>query len=42
MPQSSGFALPASRLAATFDGPQLTSDGGPCWRPEVDALRLSW
>jgi hypothetical protein len=35
--QSIGFALPTSPLTATFDGPQLTSDGGLCWLAEADA-----
>jgi hypothetical protein len=34
--QSIGFTLPASPLAASFDGPQLTSDGGLCWLSEAD------
>ncbi|PZS08964.1 MAG: hypothetical protein DLM70_02010, partial [Chloroflexi bacterium] len=34
--QSIGFALPASHLPVTFDGPQLTSDGGLCWLSEAD------
>lgn len=37
MPQSIGFRLPATHLDATFDGPQLTSDGGLCWLAEADA-----
>lgn len=36
MPQSIAFTLPTSRLAARFDGPQLTSDGGLCWLSEAD------
>ncbi|GAC1469085.1 MAG: hypothetical protein NVS2B16_27580 [Chloroflexota bacterium] len=36
MSQSVGSALPTSPLTATFDGPPLTSDGGPCWLSEVD------
>lgn len=36
MPQSIDFRLPASPLAASFDGPQLTSDGGLCWLAEAD------
>ena len=27
---------PSSRLTASFDGPQLTSDGGLCWLSEAD------
>jgi hypothetical protein len=34
--QSIGFALPPSPLQASFDGPQLTSDGGLCWLSEAD------
>src|ERR671933_1159836 len=34
--QSIGFALPPSTLQASFDGPQLTSDGGLCWLWEAD------
>src|SRR5690242_6112537 len=30
------FRLPATRLDAAFDGPQLTSDGGLCWLAEAD------
>ncbi len=36
MSQSLGFTLPTSRLAASFDGPQLTSDGGLCWLSEAN------
>jgi Transposase DDE domain group 1 len=36
VPQSIGFRLPATRLDAAFDGPQLTSDGGLCWLAEAD------
>ncbi|HZU13102.1 MAG TPA: transposase, partial [Chloroflexota bacterium] len=36
MPQSIAFHLPASRLDARFDGPQLTSDGGLVWLSEAD------
>jgi DDE family transposase len=36
VPQSIAFSLPASRLDASFDGPQLTSDGGLCWLSEAD------
>jgi hypothetical protein len=35
--QSIGFELAASPLRATFDGPQLTSDGGLPWLAEADA-----
>jgi hypothetical protein len=35
--QSIGFALPPSPLQASFDGPQLTSDGGLCWLSEADS-----
>jgi hypothetical protein len=38
VPQSIDFALPTSRLAASFDGPQLTSDGGLCWLSEADTV----
>jgi hypothetical protein len=39
--QSIGFSLPTSPLTASFDGPQLTSDGGLCWLSEADtALSL--
>jgi hypothetical protein len=34
--QSIGFALPPAPLQASFDGPQLTSDGGLCWLAEAD------
>src|SRR5919201_353314 len=34
--QSIGFALPPSPLQASFDAPQLTSDGGLCWLAEAD------
>src|ERR671933_2671618 len=34
--QSIGFALPPAPLQASFDGPQLTSDGGLCWLWEAD------
>jgi hypothetical protein len=34
--QSIAFALPTSPLTTTFDGPQLTSDGGLCWLSEAD------
>jgi hypothetical protein len=34
--QSIDFTLPASPLTASFDGPQLTSDGGLCWLSEAD------
>jgi hypothetical protein len=34
--QSIDFTLPASPLTASFDGPQLTSDGGLCWLAEAD------
>jgi hypothetical protein len=34
--QSIDFRLPTSPLAASFDGPQLTSDGGLCWLSESD------
>jgi hypothetical protein len=34
--QSIDFRLPTSRLTASFDGPQLTSDGGLCWLAEAD------
>ena len=37
MVQSIDFCLPASSLHATFDGPQLTSDGGLVWLAEADA-----
>ena len=37
MSQSMAFRLPATRLDAAFDGPQLTSDGGLCWLAEADA-----
>jgi hypothetical protein len=30
------FSLPTSPLAVSFDGPQLTSDGGLCWLSEAD------
>ncbi|MBV9282916.1 MAG: IS1380 family transposase [Chloroflexi bacterium] len=36
MPQSIAFDLTASRLDVSFDGPQLTSDGGLCWLSEAD------
>jgi hypothetical protein len=36
MCQSIGFALPPAPLQASFDGPQLTSDGGLCWLAEAD------
>lgn len=36
MPQSIDFHLPTSSLQASFDGPQLTSDGGLCWLSEAD------
>lgn len=36
MSQSIAFDLSATRLDATFDGPQLTSDGGLCWLAEAD------
>src|SRR5919201_96006 len=36
MSQSIGFALPSGPLQASFDGPQLTSDGGLCWLAEAD------
>jgi hypothetical protein len=36
MYQSIGFALPTAPLQASFDGPQLTSDGGLCWLAEAD------
>ena len=36
MSQSIAFRLPATRLDASFDGPQLTSDGGLCWLVEAD------
>jgi Transposase DDE domain group 1 len=36
MCQSIGFALPTAPLQASFDGPQLTSDGGLCWLAEAD------
>lgn len=36
VPQSIEFRLPSSPLAASFDGPQLTSDGGLCWLSEAD------
>ena len=36
MSQSIAFALPTSTLQASFDGPQLTSDGGLCWLWEAD------
>lgn len=36
MSQSIDFALPTSRLATSFDGPALTSDGGLCWLSEAD------
>jgi Transposase DDE domain group 1 len=36
VPQSIAFRLPTSGLAAHFDGPQLTSDGGLCWLSEAD------
>jgi hypothetical protein len=32
------FRLPASSVAARFDGPQLTSDGGLCWLSEADTV----
>jgi hypothetical protein len=35
--QSIDFTLPTSQLTASFDGPQLTSDGGLCWLAEADA-----
>jgi Transposase DDE domain group 1 len=31
------FRLPTSRVTASFDGPQLTSDGGLCWLSEADS-----
>jgi Transposase DDE domain group 1 len=34
--QSIAFALPTSTLQASFDGPQLTSEGGLCWPWEAD------
>src|ERR687886_628849 len=34
--QSIGFTLPPAPLQASFDGPQLTSDGGLCWLWEAD------
>jgi len=34
--QSIDFHLPTSSLTTTFDGPQLTSDGGLCWLSEAD------
>ena len=37
MAQSIGFRLPGSRLDASFDGPQLTSDGGLPWLVDADA-----
>ena len=36
MSQSIGFALPSGPLQASFDGPQLTSDGGLCWLAEAN------
>jgi hypothetical protein len=36
--QSIDFALPTSSLQASFDGPQLTSDGGLCWLSEADTV----
>ena len=36
MSQSIRFTLPTSSLPVTFDGPQLTSDGGLCWLSEAD------
>jgi len=36
VPQSIAFDLTASRLDVSFDGPQLTSDGGLCWLSEAD------
>ncbi|HZU13833.1 MAG TPA: IS1380 family transposase, partial [Chloroflexota bacterium] len=36
MSQSIDFRLPTSHLAASFEGPQLTSDGGLCWLAEAD------
>lgn len=36
MSQSIALALPGSALQASFDGPQLTSDGGLCWLSEAD------
>ena len=38
MPQSIAFRLPSTRLDTSFDGPQLTSDGGLCWLSEADAV----
>src|ERR671930_121621 len=35
MCQSIGLALPTAPLQASFDGPQLTSDGGLCWLAEA-------
>jgi hypothetical protein len=32
------FTLPTSPLAVSFDGPQLTSDGGLCWLSEADTV----
>ena len=37
MSQSIDFALPPSSLQVTFDGGQLTSDGGLCWLSAADA-----
>ena len=36
MSQSIAFCLPTSALTTSFDGPQLTSDGGLCWLSEAD------
>lgn len=36
MSQSIDFSLPTSAVTASFDGPQLTSDGGLCWLSEAD------
>jgi len=38
VPQSIAFTLPTTSLTASFDGPQLTSDGGLCWLAEADAV----
>jgi hypothetical protein len=42
MCQSIGFALPTAPLQASFDGPQLTSDGGLCWLAEADTALGLW
>jgi hypothetical protein len=36
--QSMAFHLPTTDLAVSFDGPQLTSDGGLCWLADADRM----